>query len=88
MVSQRVTFGPPRQREDRAFPSRVFTNSNNRRRGLERDRAGLNPARGLNDKNFNEPRTASAQDETNREVVPERAEVAMEADDIIPVLDG
>ena len=55
---------------------------------MERDRAGLNPARGLNDKNSNEPRTASAQDETNREVVPERAEVAMEEDDNNPVLDG
>ena len=29
---QRVTFGPPRLREDRAFPSRAFTNSNNRHR--------------------------------------------------------
>ena len=85
---QRVTFGPHRPREDRAFPSRVFTNSNNRLRGLERDRVGLNPARGLDAKNSNEPRAASVQDETNREVVPDRAEEAMEEDDHNPVSDA
>jgi hypothetical protein len=54
---------------------------------LERDRAGLNPARGLIEKNSNESRTASTQDESNHEVVPESVEVAMEEDDINPAMD-
>ena len=40
------------------------------------------------EKNSNESRTASTQDESNREVVPESVEVAMEEDDINPALDG
>jgi hypothetical protein len=84
VVSQRVTFGPPRQREERAFSSRIFTNSNRSGRVLDRDRAGIIPARGLIAKNSSESRTTSAQNETNPEVVPVRVDVAMKEDDSNP----
>ena len=87
VMSQRVTFGPPRQREDRAFSSRIFTNSNRSGRVLDRDRAGIIPARGLIAKNSSESRTTTAQNETNPEVVPVRVDVAMEEDDSNPVLE-
>ena len=66
VVDQRVTFGPPRSREDRDFPSRVFTNSKSKFRDLVRDRTGTNPVRGLAAKNSNETMAPSTQDETNR----------------------
>ena len=54
---------------------------------MERDRAGINPARGLAAKNSDEPRAPSTQEETNHEAVSDRAEEAMEEDDTNPILD-
>ena len=83
---QRITFSPPRLREDRAFPSRIFTNSRAKFRDLARDRTGTNPVRGLAAQNSNETVAPATQDDTNREVVSDRVEVTMEEDEPNPNL--
>mgnify|MGYP001306581443 CR=1 FL=1 len=84
-LSQRISFGPPRPREDRVFTSRTFTNSNRYGRVLEGGRTGVLPVRGLTTKNSSDSRSVITQAETNPVVVPAVVDIEMDEDDINPV---